>query len=578
MRRTGAHAAVVMFSLVALLAGCGSRGGSSGKAATAAPIASATPVAFRDLHRSEVTGVTTSFATGRFDRVARNDPEWDALWTEHQHVGPIVARPNVDLSRETVVGVFLGPQGSSGWSVEVVGVAELSSHTVEVQYSVTRPTGQPTGTPVNPCHLVAVNRAGPQVTFVTRDVTQAAATFPLNDAHGQLVLAPTRAGGQTLAFLEDGQATPRELTDPSALAVAGAGEGTALLVSGDVEQNPLGATTLPEALRVVSFTIDDVAVTGALEARVGGTVLVDREGALYEPIGPLAAALLARPAGRPLRVTGKVDPAHRPVVAGAVGLQVTSHRETTTIGLRVAGGLAGADRALDVDDLPVSGAFRFHDRLLINAAAERRGAGRLAEVDRAALERLVVAADLRSQPRLFRPSFTIYDAPTTSLVLDDAQGQVTTTILAGASLPAEVQALVTALQTAGNGVATFRTLERGTFSGVARASAVVARDQASLQALWAAHAGTGVGATPPTVDFSRQRVVGVFQGRQPSGGYDIQVTSMERRGDALHLRVVRRTPAPGQPVTLALTSPYHIVVIDHQGATGDVYVDGVKQP
>ena len=29
--------------------------------------------------------------------------------------------------------------------------------------------------------------------------------------------------------------------------------------------------------------------------------------------------------------------------------------------------------------------------------------------------------------------------------------------------------------------------------------------------------------------------------------------------------------------TLALTSPFQIVDVDHQGATGDVYVDGAKQ-
>ncbi len=578
MRRTGRHALLATL-LVGLLAGCGTGGASgSGKGSTVAPIASATPVSFRDLHRADITGAGIIPATARFDRVVRDAADWAALWTEHQHRGAIMARPAVDFARETVVAVFLGQQASSGWAVEVVDVAEVTSHTLEVQYSVTRPTGQPSGTPVNPCHFVAVNRAGAHLTFVTRDVTQAAVTYPLTDAHGELVLASTRAGGQALAFLEDGQATPRELTDPSALVAAGAAPGTALLVTGDVEQNPLGATTLPEALRVASFTIDDAALTGKLEARVGGTALRDVEGALFEPVGPLAAALLARPAGRPLRVTGKLEPGHRSAIVGAVGLRVTSHRETTTIALRVAGGLAGADRAMSVDDLPRSGVYRFHDRVYINPLAERRGAGRLPEAERAALERLVAAADLRSQPRVFRPTYTIYDVPTTYLVLGDAQGEVTTTIEAGATLPAAVEALVRALSDAGGRAATFRTLERGTYGGVAQAGVRVARDQASLNALWAAHAGTGPGATQPVIDFSRQRVVGVFMGRQSSGGYDVEVTALERRGDELHLRVVRRSPAPGQPVTMALTSPYHVVVVDHQGATGDIYVDGVKQP
>lgn len=562
---------------VLLAVGCGSGGGGGGgKAGVAAAITSDVPLAFRDLHRSEVSGVSIQPFPGAFERVARSEAEWTALWNQHQQRGALVTRPDVDLRGETVVAVFLGDQTSSGWAIDVVGVAAIDSHAVEVQVAVTRPTGQPAGGPVNPCHFVAINRAGPQVSFTVRDVTQAPVTTPLDDVHGELVLAPTRAGGQTLAFLQDGETTPRELTDPATLVAAGARPGSTLLLTGDAETNPLGATALPEAVRVVSFTLDDVAVTGALEARAGGTALRDGEGTLYEPIGPLAAALLRRPVGRPLRVTGRLEPGHRSAIAGAVGLRVSSHRPTATIALRVTGGLAGADHAFSVDDLPRTGAYRLHDRTIVFPDQARKGAGRLDEAARARLEGLVAAADLRRQPSVFRPQFPLLDVPSTSLVAADAQGQVTVTIEAGATLPAAVQALVTALQGHAQRAATFRTLERGTFSGVAQPGVTVARDAAALRALWAAHAGTGPGVSMPAVDFSRQLVVAVFQGRQPSGGYGVEVRALERVGDDLHLSVTRRTPAPGQAVTLAFTSPYHIVLIDHQGATGDVYVDGAR--
>ncbi|MCO5166913.1 MAG: protease complex subunit PrcB family protein [Planctomycetes bacterium] len=576
MRRIRTTSAPLLVTGLLVAAGCGSGGGGGGgKASAAAPVTSAAPLAFRDVHRSDVSGVSIAPFTGMFERVAGSEPEWTALWNEHQHRGAIVSRPQVDLRSETVVAVFLGEQPSSGWAIDVVGVAAIDSHTLEVQVAVTRPTGQPSGTPVNPCHFVAINRTGP-LTFAVRDVTQASVTTPLDDVHGELVLAPTRRGGQTLAFLQDGEATPRELTDPTTLTAAGARAGSTLLLTGDAEQNPLGATALPEAVRVVSFTLDDVAVTGALEARAGGTALRDGEGTLYEPVGPLATALLRRPLGRPLRVTGRLEPGHRSAIAGAVGLRVSSHRPTVTIALRVAGGLAGTDNAFTVDDLPRTGAYRLHERTVVFPDQARKGAGRLAEAERAGLERLVDAADLRRQPSVFRPQFPLLDVPTTSLVLADAQGQVTVTIEAGATLPAAVQALVSALQGHAQRAATFRTLERGTYSGVAQPGVTVARDAAALRALWAAHAGTGPGVAMPVVDFSRQVVVAVFQGRQSSGGYGIEVRALERVGDELHLSVTRRTPAPGQVVTLAFTSPYHIVVVDHQGATGDVYVDGAR--
>lgn len=63
-------------------------------------------------------------------------------------------------------------------------------------------------------------------------------------------------------------------------------------------------------------------------------------------------------------------------------------------------------------------------------------------------------------------------------------------------------------------------------------------------------------------------LVAVFQGEQSTGGYAIEVTSIERRGDQLVVRATFHSPAPGAMVTQALTSPAHVVSIASADAAG----------
>lgn len=70
----------------------------------------------------------------------------------------------------------------------------------------------------------------------------------------------------------------------------------------------------------------------------------------------------------------------------------------------------------------------------------------------------------------------------------------------------------------------------------------------------------------PRVDFSTEDVLVAAMGMKGSGGYDIQITRVELMtggftGGHAFVDVVERTPAPGQPVTMALTSPIHVVKV-----------------
>lgn len=67
--------------------------------------------------------------------VARTADEYNTLWRLH---APDRPQPKVDLSKEMIVGVFMGSRPTAGFAVEVVGSREEAGALV-VQYRETRP-------------------------------------------------------------------------------------------------------------------------------------------------------------------------------------------------------------------------------------------------------------------------------------------------------------------------------------------------------------------------------------------------------------------------------------------------------
>jgi len=64
------------------------------------------------------------------------------------------------------------------------------------------------------------------------------------------------------------------------------------------------------------------------------------------------------------------------------------------------------------------------------------------------------------------------------------------------------------------------------------------------------------------VDIPDGRVAVVaFQGQQRSGGFAIHIERIERNGDRLIVHAKFGEPKPGDMVTMALTSPVHVVSI-----------------
>jgi len=110
--------------------------------------------------------------------------------------------------------------------------------------------------------------------------------------------------------------------------------------------------------------------------------------------------------------------------------------------------------------------------------------------------------------------------------------------------------------------AIFMVLEQGSRSGVSIQQFGTIRDKASLRALWQQH---GKGASPPQampeVDFSKEMVVAAFAGQKSTGGYQLNLTGLNRRGGQLSISFSLTQPGPDCIVTQALTQPYVIVKI-----------------
>jgi PrcB C-terminal len=560
-------------TLTLFAVGCGGSGSRS--SSTAAGVTSSgtttttTSLAFRSLERGAQTGVVNTPPDAFATQVVTSDADLDLLWQAH---GSSAARPTVDFSQERVAALFLGERPTNGYGIEVVGVAEINSGTgVEVSYVRTSPAPGQLGTPAvtQPFDLVAINDTQRALSFV--DVTPAPVTRPLAGVHGELVDTPTMAGSTSLAFLPDGASEALEIVDTAALVAAGAHAGWTLVLDGDAQANVGGASALLEALAVVTFDLDTVFTSGemfTLRTLVPPSPVVfnDVDGTTWEPVGPLAAAMLASPGGVPLAVTGRLDPT--PGVNGQ-RLIVTSWRSATRLSFSDVMPLLSSD-GVWIDDLDQRGTYRVDGFTAVGPGGQTtRGRGRrLAPSVLADLQQFVTAADLRNHPAVYQPAQIYPDHPSVSVTLSDAQGDVRVTVYGGArGVPAGLTALIQHLRSFPAAVPTFRSLEQGDTSQVIAAGAEVARDATEFGALYARHRP---GTRGPAVDFTQDVVVAAFDGQRPTGGYAIAFVRAEQIGAAIYLTTRSTAPRGGAPSVL--TAPYHLVTLTRPA--GPILVDG----
>lgn len=116
----------------------------------------------------------------------------------------------------------------------------------------------------------------------------------------------------------------------------------------------------------------------------------------------------------------------------------------------------------------------------------------------------------------------------------------------------------------------FETIDKGVNSAIEDPLTEVYRTGGDFAAFWTRHTENTWDPPPvPIVDFTSQIVVAVFQGTKFSGGYGVEVVSVdpEESGSGnLVVNFMTSDPSPDDMVSQALTQPYHIVKVIHSGA------------
>jgi PrcB C-terminal len=103
-----------------------------------------------------------------------------------------------------------------------------------------------------------------------------------------------------------------------------------------------------------------------------------------------------------------------------------------------------------------------------------------------------------------------------------------------------------------------RTIDKGDQSNIDDRREVVVRTAAEWEKLWHRHSPDR---PMPSVDFSKEMVVGVFLGSRPTAGYGVAIVKTIDANGVLHVQY--RENAPGRDAITAqlLTFPYHLVAI-----------------
>ncbi len=115
----------------------------------------------------------------------------------------------------------------------------------------------------------------------------------------------------------------------------------------------------------------------------------------------------------------------------------------------------------------------------------------------------------------------------------------------------------------------FTTIDKGQFSGIDNAVTEVYRTATEFENFWTRHRSTSPDNNGsnniPNVDFSKEMVIAVCMGVKNTGGYDIEITSVDRGDNVNDVNTVAvnfMTSSPSGMATGALTQPFHIIRLD----------------
>jgi hypothetical protein len=101
-------------------------------------------------------------------------------------------------------------------------------------------------------------------------------------------------------------------------------------------------------------------------------------------------------------------------------------------------------------------------------------------------------------------------------------------------------------------------IARDQMSAIDTMRQAVAKTAAEFETLWRAHAP---GRSAPAVDFAKNTVIAMFLGSRPSAGFDVEITRVQREGDAVVVTWAERRPSRDQIAAQVMTAPAHLVSV-----------------
>lgn len=114
----------------------------------------------------------------------------------------------------------------------------------------------------------------------------------------------------------------------------------------------------------------------------------------------------------------------------------------------------------------------------------------------------------------------------------------------------------------------FNEISKGLYSGVEEKRQIVINDPQSYRKLWnEVFSIYHPMADLPEIDFEKNTLIAVFMGTTSTGGYSVEITKISESSKEINVRIKYLTPAPDDFVTMALSQPYHLVIIPKTSKT-----------
>lgn len=103
---------------------------------------------------------------------------------------------------------------------------------------------------------------------------------------------------------------------------------------------------------------------------------------------------------------------------------------------------------------------------------------------------------------------------------------------------------------------------KGYYSGYTKAERLVIKTEEQWREVWKRVYSLRLPKPElPEIDFQKDMVIAVFMGERTSVGYSIEITEITKRDEEILVSVEEKEPPSESIRAMALTQPYHIVVV-----------------